>query len=176
MSSNEPRDQLAAIAKRIRSQAVISTRPGQLDELERIANDLAALELEFAGWRPPPRVIETPENEGDYTAAIAALDTLPRRAIVQVRNHVFQSIGSGWWETVGRHRAFSTEQIVDVADGDSVVVLWEPEETAGEPHRIDVTHVAPGELERMARSGARPSPELRAAIDRARDRKGTDRG
>lgn len=52
---------------------------------------------------------------------------------------------------------------------------WEPEE-AGERHRIDVTHVAPGELERMARSGARPSPELRAAIDRARDRKGADRG
>lgn len=52
----------------------------------------------------------------------------------------------------------------------------EPEEPTSEPHRIDVTHVAPGELERMARSGARPSPELRAAIDRARDRKGTDRG
>ncbi len=52
----------------------------------------------------------------------------------------------------------------------------EPEEPADQPHRIDVTHVAPGELERMARSGARPSPELRAAIDRARDRKGADRG
>ena len=61
--------------------------------------------LDEEGWRPPPHVIETPENEGDYTAAIAALDTLPRRAIVQVRNHVFQSIGSGWWETVGQKPA-----------------------------------------------------------------------
>ncbi|MGW5519059.1 hypothetical protein [Nocardia africana] len=72
MSSNEPRDQLAAIAKRIRSQAVISTRPGQLDELERISNDLAALELEFAGWRPPARVIKDP----------AELDRLSSRSIV----------------------------------------------------------------------------------------------
>ena len=55
-------------------------------------------------------------------------------------------------------------------------LLARREAVTGAPHRIDVTHVAPGELERMARSGARPSPELRAAIDQARDRKGPDRG
>ena len=175
--SNEPRDQLAAIIGKGIDRSPTAAwliLPGPVNLAPGLANVAAAAAI-AAGWRPPPRVIETPENEGDYTAAIAALDTLPRRAIVQVRKHVFQSIGSGWWETVGRHRAFSTEQIVDVADGADIVVLWEPEE-AGEPHRVDVTHVAPGELERMARSGARPSLELRAAIDRARDRKGTDRG
>ncbi|WP_330253081.1 hypothetical protein OG874_00250 [Nocardia sp. NBC_00565] len=84
------------------------------------------------GWRPPAQVIETPENEGDYTPAIAALDALPYRTVVQVRNHVYQGIGSGWWDTVGRHRSFSTEQVVDVADGDEIAVVWSPTEKAGD--------------------------------------------
>lgn len=45
-----------------------------------------------------------------------------------------------------------------------------------EEHHIDVTRVPPGALERMAHSDARPSPELAAAIDRARERHGVDIG
>jgi hypothetical protein len=42
---------------------------------------------------------------------------------------------------------------------------------SNEPHGVDVTHVPPGTIERMATSGAVPSPEFRAAIDRARERR-----
>lgn len=45
-----------------------------------------------------------------------------------------------------------------------------------EEHHIDVTRVPTGALERMAHSDARPSPELAAAIDRARERHGVDIG
>jgi len=91
------------------------------------AEHLTELIEDQAGWRPPARVIKTPENEGDYTDAIATLDALPRGAVIQFRCHVYQSIGSGWWEAIGRHRAFSTEQVVDLADGDDVTVLHTPE-------------------------------------------------
>ncbi len=39
-----------------------------------------------------------------------------------------------------------------------------------EERRIDVTHVPPGALDRMAKSDARPSPKLQAAIERVRQR------
>lgn len=42
---------------------------------------------------------------------------------------------------------------------------------SNEPHGVDVTHVPPGTIERMATSGAVPSPEFRAAIERARARR-----
>lgn len=123
MSSNEPRDQLAALAKRIRSQAVISTRPGQLDELERIANDLAALELEFAGWRPPPRVIETASVLRDESHG----------TVIRFRDGTVAAV-----DTAGGHwpgRVMTLENPVDywhLTDGDTelfpALVLWEPEE------------------------------------------------
>lgn len=43
--------------------------------------------------------------------------------------------------------------------------------TPDEACRVDVTHVAAGGLEEMASSTAAPSPELRAAMDRAKERR-----
>lgn len=43
-------------------------------------------------------------------------------------------------------------------------------------HRVDRTVVRPGQLAKMTHSGARPSPALQAAIDRARERKRQTRG
>ena len=86
----------------------------------------AAAAVLKAGWRPPARVIETPENEGDYTAAIAALDALARGTLIQLRNEACQSIG-GWWEVIGSDRLLSSEQLVDVADGTPITVLHTPE-------------------------------------------------
>lgn len=40
-----------------------------------------------------------------------------------------------------------------------------------EPRRIDVTLVKPGQLKRMRKAKAVPSPELRAAIERAAERR-----
>ncbi|MEV6432867.1 hypothetical protein [Nocardia sp. NPDC051463] len=99
------------------------------DSRDDSANGIADAVI-AAGWRPPAQVIETPENEGDYTAAIAALDALPHDTVIKIRSYVYQGIGSGWWEAIGRRRQFSTEQVVDVADGDSVTVLYAPTEKA----------------------------------------------
>ena len=51
----------------------------------------------------------------------------------------------------------------------AVEVVGEGERMA-EENRIDVTTVPPGALERMAKSDARPSPKLQAAIERVRQR------
>jgi hypothetical protein len=131
--------ELLALRKRIAELESTATATPELSPREQLAElitgspgvgeydgYLLACRIARAGWRPPARVIETPENEGDYTPAIASLDALPRGTVVQVRSHVFQGNGSGWWEAVGRLRSFSTEQLVDVADGDLITVLHNP--------------------------------------------------
>ena len=112
MPDQTPRAQLAEIIKNETGMTYTS----------KVAADRIVSE----GWRPPARVIETPENEGDYTAAIAALDALPRGTLIQLRNEACQSIG-GWWEVIGSDRLLSSEQLVDVADGTPVTVLHTPE-------------------------------------------------
>lgn len=75
-----------------------------------------------AGLRPPPRRIETVEE----------LDALPVDTVIRWGDTVEQSIGSGWWITPGTDDPSHSEQIIDVADGNEIVVLWEPEQEAGE--------------------------------------------
>ena len=156
MSSTEPRDQLADIFRA--EYAAATDFPTGRTLINAILR---------AGWLPPRRVIETPEE----------LRAMPLGSLVLADRFVCRrqrNAKGALWRVLGEFTVWTCSQLARKSD--SITVLWEPEEPASEPHRIDVTHVAPGELERMARSGARPSPELRAAIDRARDRKGADRG
>ncbi|MGW5519033.1 hypothetical protein [Nocardia africana] len=51
-------------------------------------------------------------------------------------------------------------------------MIWLDRLRGKRTHRIDVTLVPPGTLERMAASDAQPSPVLRTAIERARQRRG----
>lgn len=157
MSSNEPSDQLAEYCTNlIEGYAWADTGDEAAEHIER--------EL---GWRPPPRVLKTPDD----------LQAMPLGSIVLADGVVCRrqrNAKGALWRVLGEHLLWTCSQLARKSE--SITVLWEPEKPAGGPHRIDVTHVAPGELERMARSGARPSPELRAAFDRARDRKEADRG
>jgi hypothetical protein len=69
------------------------------------------------GWRPPARRIETAEE----------LDALPVDTVIRWADTVEQHIGSGWWITPGTDDHSHSEQIIDVAEGNEIVVLWEPE-------------------------------------------------
>lgn len=77
----------------------------------------AAEAILAAGWRPPARRIETAEE----------LDALPVDTVIRWADTVEQHIGSGWWITPGTDDHSHSEQIIDVADGNEIVVLWTPE-------------------------------------------------
>ncbi|WP_043737783.1 hypothetical protein [Nocardia asiatica] len=70
-----------------------------------------------AGLRSPARRIETAEE----------LDALPVDTVIRWADTVEQHIGSGWWITPGTDDHSHSEQIIDVADGNEIVVLWTPE-------------------------------------------------
>ena len=68
-----------------------------------------------AGWRPPAQRIETAEQ----------LDALPQHAVIRRGITIYQHIvGDGWWIEQGVGEVFHSEQIIDIADGDEIVVLW----------------------------------------------------
>lgn len=72
-------------------------------------------QLAEEGWRPPAQRIETAEQ----------LDALPQHAVIRRGITIYQHIvGDGWWIEQGVGEVFHSEQIIDIADGDEIVVLW----------------------------------------------------
>ncbi|MGW5519229.1 hypothetical protein [Nocardia africana] len=99
MSSNEPRDQLAAL---LRESWEEGGSPAE-----------TAGYLLDRGWRPPPRVIEIWAESAD----------LPSHAIVvDAGGSVWQHIGEGWYRA-GKSRSDAPEGMPH-----PITVLWEPEE------------------------------------------------
>lgn len=74
-----------------------------------------------AAWRPPAQVIDS----------IEGLTALKPLTVVRWTAAFFQHIHDGWWWTPGSADACSSEQILDMADGEAVEVVWSPTEKAG---------------------------------------------
>lgn len=70
-----------------------------------------------AGWRPPARVIETPED----------LDALPDLSVVMVGLHPWQH-RHPWWDGAGFSDESSSADLIEQAKADDnpITLLWTP--------------------------------------------------
>lgn len=83
----------------------------------------------------------------------------------EIENLVLLAYRAGWNEAEYWMRLVGKEAARSIIDDE--FAAWVKKSTSG----LDTTTVPAGALERMRQSDARPSPQLEAAIERARQRR-----
>jgi hypothetical protein len=97
MPDTTDRDQLAEII----GSYDIGRDEGELEDCAQAIVD--------AGWRPPAHVIDKPDE----------LTALPRAAVVHNGYHAYTHIGGGWWLPAGDHEATHSENVIEMAGGET---------------------------------------------------------
>lgn len=120
MSAMTP-DEMKALIEDIRSEAVISSRPGQMDRLEAIADSLAALSA-----HPAEETVMTIAEVSALpvgSVVLSADDEVCVRVMVQISHR----ITSPYWQSPGWEGIFTAPDIALPAR-----VLYRPVPTDGE--------------------------------------------
>lgn len=122
MSDNTTRDQLAADLTAALGDYIVewccADHPPVLEGV--LEPSIPADRLLAKGWRPPARVIETAED----------LDALPNESAIVIDRIAFQKFG-GWWHSGREATPLHSEQLIDLYDGATATLLWQPEVNRG---------------------------------------------